>query len=139
MDNAQERGDKARIAKHDLGPWRVRKDEDGRWRICSDNFTRDAELIVTGDFESDEAFLGYALDIARRLSDAHSATGSSEAKDAARYRFLRDFKYHDEWNKPRWEVSVCVSGMGSVYRGERLDENVDLAMNLSTDRRLHER
>jgi hypothetical protein len=52
----------------DYGPWKIRKDKDGRWRICSEDFKHDVELILTGDFADDHDFVAYAQDIAIRLS-----------------------------------------------------------------------
>lgn len=50
--------------------------------------------------------------------------------DAARYRFLRDYPYTDGWSGvPRYEVSVCVKGIGTILRGAKLDEQVDMEMN----------
>lgn len=60
----------------DLGPWKIRKDSDGRWRVCSDDFKHDVELIITGDFADDPAFVEYAQDIVRRLSMPPSGPSS---------------------------------------------------------------
>lgn len=65
--------------KSDVGPWTVRRDENRQWRICSENFEHDVEMIVTGDFKDDAAFVEYAADIARRLSATPSATPLSAA------------------------------------------------------------
>ncbi len=49
------------------GPWLVAF---GNNRVCieSDDFTHDAQLCVTGDFESGEQRVKYAEEVARRLN-----------------------------------------------------------------------
>jgi hypothetical protein len=58
----------------DAGPWVAFLDKSREWSkqcgLQSDDFTYDACLYVTGDFESDEAKLAYAQAIARALNDA---------------------------------------------------------------------
>jgi len=60
----------------DIGPWVVRRDEHRQWRICSENFKHDVELIITGDFKDDNEVVEYAADIARRLSTPSISRGN---------------------------------------------------------------
>ena len=60
------------------GPWSAGVVEsDGRTYVESSDFTHDARMYVTGDFESAEQKLEYAQEIARRLNawQAHCLRG----------------------------------------------------------------
>lgn len=77
---SEDRISKADDKKGDVGPWVVRRDETRQWRICSENFKHDVELIITGDFKDEAETVEYAADIARRLSAPQSAGAAMTCK-----------------------------------------------------------
>jgi hypothetical protein len=59
-----------------MDEWTITKSGDsGRWFICSNDFTHDAWMELTGDFGGDAEAKAFAEDIARRLN----ATASTRA------------------------------------------------------------
>lgn len=62
-------------------------------------------------------------------------SSTTDAKDAARYRFLRDFldpkDYYSKW--PRWTVSVESGGEGFIVRGEELDRRLDAVLSATEE------
>lgn len=125
--------------------------------IYSGDFKHDAMLRLTGDFANDDQRTAYAEKICTLLNHSTPSekragpfvadlgdvdlskldlrpgpivmVNDKDAEDAARYRFLRDYPYTDGWDGvPRYEVSVCIKGMGTVLRGAKLDEQVDMEL-----------
>lgn len=56
-------------------------------------------------------------------------TKTQDAQDAARYRYLRENKYfHHEYGRLQWYLPRVFFGGDGKTLGERLDENIDMAM-----------
>lgn len=56
-----------------------------------------------------------------------------DAKDAARYRWLRDNARTTDFTLPRWTVAREEGGYGQTYRGEELDAAIDTALQQAAD------
>lgn len=106
---------KARIAEHTKGLQQILDDFDAGYLLkCC------ASMLANRDAAARYAALGK-----QPIQEA-----PSDAKDAARYRWLRDQVTPDDFysGAPRWSVAREQGGYGEVFRGEKLDEAIDSAL-----------
>ena len=90
-------------------------------------------LLSQGLLNYRDAYIGLKGSTDALLTDAERRLSAlqADARDAARYRFLRDFLDPDDYYSkfPRWTVACESGGMGTIYRGEKMDAAIDAALN----------
>lgn len=123
-DDANERNSGSSV--QESGPWRVGT-HNGRPSLYSDDFTHDVTLSIHGDFESDEQRAAYAEELARRLNTVLPMSFDQNAKDAARYRYLRAAERPGDITVTEWERPTLTAG--KHIAGEKLDAAIDAKLS----------